>query len=174
MPEGTEETQTPTEGAEGQTPTTPETPEGKAPEFEGEFDAERAKRLVANLRADLAKRDSAIADLRSKVEASSGSEKSLQERLAALEERNAKAERDLLVAKVVQEHSIPDDLVEFLTASDAEGLKAQAERLAAHAAKKPADDVPRKPKARLKPGQGEDQNADDFDPKAVAAKVRRR
>lgn len=151
----------------------PNADKGKAPKFEGEFDAERAAKLVENLRADVAKRDADLKALKAQIEEKGGSEKTLQQRLDALESRAAEAERSLLVARVAKEQGVPDDLLEFLTGKDEAALKTQAERLAAHAKKQPADDVPRRPRPRLTPGHnGEDE--EKFDADAVAKAARRR
>lgn len=161
------------EGDEGR-PSTPKPETGKEPEFEGEFDADRAKRLVANLRKEKDDLASEMRALKAQVDEKGKGEKTLQERLEALEERAATAERNLLVAKVAKECKVPDDLVEFLTAKDEAGLKAQAERLASHV--KPSSDdggVTRRPRPALKPGHGGDEPP-AFDPEAVAKAARRR
>lgn len=145
---------------------------GKAPKFTGEFDADRAARLVSNLREEKDGLAGKIKALEAEIAEKGGSEKTLQDRLDALEKRAADAERDLLVSKVAKEHHVPDDLLEFLSGKDEATLKTQAERLAAYA-KKPADDVPGKPKPKLTPGHGGDEEA-PFDADAVAKSARRR
>jgi hypothetical protein len=142
------------------------TDSGKAPKWDGEFDAERAARLVENLREE----NNRLKAAASKVDPSS---KSAEDRLAALEERAAKAERALLVASAAKKHGIPDDLVSFLSESTEEALDRQAEALAKYA-KKPADDVPGKPRPALKPGTGSPDETASFDAAKVAAAIRRR
>lgn len=161
--------------AEGAPPASsaPAADPGKAPKWDGEFDADRAARLVENLRADVKKRDDEIATLKAASERGAASSKSAEERLAALEARAEKAEHDLLVATAAKKHGIPDDLVGFLTAKAPEDLDTQAEALARYA-KKPADDVPGKPKPALKPGAGADSAPEPFDAAKVAAAIRRR
>lgn len=172
MPEGTETPSTEGTPKPTDTPTPKPTDEGKAPKWDGEFDPARAAKLVENLRADVAKKDSDLAALKAQVEERGKGEKTLQQRLDALESAHSEAQRTLLVAKVAKEHKVPDDLVEFLTAKDADGLKAQAERLSKAA---PAsEEVPGKPKPRLKPGQGTDAAGTAEDPKQIAAAYRRR
>lgn len=140
---------------------------GKAPNWDGDFDPARAARLVENLRAENAALKAATA------KANTDTGQSADDRIAALEARAAKAERNLLVAEAVKAHGIPDDLVEFLTADTAEALTKQAEALAKHA-KKPADEVPGRPKPRLTPGTGSGSEAPAFDAKALAESLRRR
>lgn len=182
MPEGTEgttDTKTTEPGSKSTESTstapasTADTAKGKAPEWDGDFNPERAARLVANLREDLAKRDADLKTLREQIGAKGDTEKSLQDRLAALESRAEKAERDLLVATAAKAHGIPEDLVSFLTAKTAEDLDAQAKALAAHV-KAPADDVPGKPKPKLTPGHAPDNDTTGFDPHKVAEAIRRR
>lgn len=145
----------------------------KAPTWNGDFDAERAARLVENLRADLKKKDADLADLKSKVGESGKTEKTLQERLDALESRAAKAERDLIVATAAKKHSIPDDLVDLLKGDTAEEIHKAAEALAKFA-KKPAEEVRGRPRPALRNGTGTEATAEGFDPEKAAARIRRR
>lgn len=156
-------------------PAAPPTPtdSGKAPTWDGDFDPSRAAKLVENLRDDVKKRDAEIAALKAATAKGASASKSAEERLAALESRAAQAERSLLVAQAAKKHGIPDDLVPFLSESSAEALDAQAEALAKYA-KKPAEDVPGRPRPALKPGAGAPSDAEPFDPAKVAAAVRKR
>lgn len=168
---------------------------GKAPEFEGEFDADRAKRAITSLRTEVeslkTERDALRADRDAFRDAA---EKTGTERDTALAEavkRAEKAERDLAIAK----HDLPDDVVEefadFLTGTPEE-VDAKAARLKARLApageepkepeakdetpapeakEPPAPSVPRRPQAALVPGTGAD-GAKPFDAKAIAEKAR--
>lgn len=166
MSDGNEtESQTPEgskpEGGEGgsDTPPKPTTPEGKARQWDGEFDPERAARLIENLRKENAALKAAKPD-----------EKSLQDRLAALEEALSKSERKALVAQAAKAHNLPDDLLEFISGDSEEDINRKAEALAKFA-KAPAEEVPGRPKPRLKPGTGGD-DGEPFDPKAVAKAIK--
>ena len=151
--------------------------------FEGEFDAERAARLIENLRADLAKikteRDEARTALQEKADAEKTEAQKLQDRLAAAEETAKKTGRALLIERATRKHSLPDDVVEFLTGDTEEEIEAKAQRLAALGSPKkdeskeePGSGLPEKPKADLVPGHGGD-DAETFDPDAIAAAARR-
>lgn len=170
---------------------------GKAPEFEGDFDADRAKRAITSLRTEVeslkVERDALRADRDAFRDAA---EKTGTERDTALAEavkRAEKAERDLAIAK----HDLPDDIVEefadFLTGTPEE-VDAKAARLKARLSPKEdgepevkADEketgkeaegekpaapaVPRRPQAALVPGTGGD-TPKPFDAKAVAERAR--
>lgn len=154
------------------TPTPKPTDEGKRPKWDGEFDADRAASLVANLRTEKEDLATKVKALEAQIAEKGGTEQTLQERLEAMEARLQNADRELLVSKIAKAHSIPEDLLDLLTGKDEASLTAQAERLAAYA-KKPADDVAGKPKPKLTPGRGGDPE-DDFDAQAIAKAVRRR
>lgn len=80
----------------------------------------------------LAAQKEAIRDLKAQVATASDGSRTAEERIAALEERAVKAERAALMKSVQAAHGITDeDAALFLTASDEETLKKQAERLAA-------------------------------------------
>jgi hypothetical protein len=177
------------------TPATGETtdnPEGKAPEFEGEFDAEKAQRLVANLRAEVAslkERTTALTAERDDFKAAA--EKTGEDRDKALKEaldRAEAAERTLAIKK----HNLPDDVVEefadYLTGS-ADEVDAKAAKLAARLGapkeeqpaeqpsgeetpEEPAPVLPERPKPALTPGHGGEVTP-EFDPAAIAKAARR-
>ena len=170
---------------------------GKAPEFEGEFDAERAKRAIANLRAEVATlKESVSAVTAERDEFKAAAEKTGTERDSALKaalDRAEAAERSLAIKK----HNLPDDVVEefadYLTGS-AEEVDAKAAKLAARLApkgdegepktgtegdepKEPEGEeppaLPERPKPALTPGHGGEVTP-DFDPAKIAADARRR
>lgn len=167
---------------------------GKAPEFDGDFDAEKATRLVANLREEVAtlkgERDSLKTE---RDEFKAAAEKTGTERddaLAAAVKRAEDAERTLAISK----HNLPDDVVEefadYLTGTPEE-VDAKAARLAARLAPKPEEPsgdsepegdeagdeqkpaLPGKPKPALTPGSGAEDDDLDFDAAAIAAATRR-
>lgn len=172
-----------TEEENNSTPPASETPptatEDKAPKWDGDFDPDRAAKLVANLRSDLeaAKTElkTAKESLGEKEEAEKTEFQRIQERAEAAEKAAAESRMELLRLRVAKEHNLPDDLMEFLTGDSEEDLAAKAERLAEYAAG-PAADVSGRPKPKLRPGTGvEDPVAEakaDFDPLAVANKAR--
>jgi capsule polysaccharide export protein KpsE/RkpR len=152
---------------------------GKAPKFDGEFDADRAARLVANLRADL---DKAKADLQKATEtltAREDAEKSdlqkAMDRIASLEKENAKVSMQSARIKAAAKHNIPDDLAEFLTGETEAEIEAKAESLAKFAGQSKSDEpkteVTGKPKPRLTPGHESSDSDGDFDPFAIAKAV---
>jgi DNA repair exonuclease SbcCD ATPase subunit len=152
--------------------------EEKAPQWEGDFDPDRAARLVANLRADLEKAKTDLTNAKSALGEKEETEKSeyqrLQERAERAEKELADTRQTLLVASAARKYGIPEDLHDFLTGSNAEEIEAKASRLAEQiSGKRPADDLPNKPKARLVPGSGVAEEA-GFDANAVAARIRAR
>lgn len=157
-------------------PATPPASE-KAPKWEGEFDPERAARLVENLRKEAAETKARLAAYEKAQQEREDAEKSEAQRLAERAQRaedEAKAaRRELIAAKVVAKHGLPESAVSFLTGDTEEEIEAKAQALAelASVGKRPADEIPGKPKPRLTPGQGESES-EGFDPDAMAAKIR--
>lgn len=163
-------------GAEITAPTAPA--EGKSPGWEGDFDPDRAARLVNNLREESKKSKDELSELRKKLADKEDAEKSEFQRL---QDRAEKAETELnatrsalLVAEISKEFSVP---AELLSGANREEISAKAQALAewAAVAKRPSDDMPRKPKARLMQGhETGDAEGDAFDATATAAKIRER
>lgn len=98
------------------------------------------------------------------IKAKAGEATTLEERVAEIEARASKAEAEALRARVAGEYGIstkrgekgePSDADLFLTGSDEETLKAQAERLAARESerKKRGNRVPDEGNATPKPGE---------------------
>lgn len=173
----------PTEAAEESAPPASENPpadptEEKTPKWDGDFDPDRAAKLVANLRSDLETAKNELKATREQLGEKEEAEKTefqrIQDRATAAEQEANNAKLELMRLRVAKEHSLPDDLMEFLTGDSEEDLAAKAQRLAEYAAG-PAAEVPGRPKPRLRPGTGEDPStgsAADFDPAAIAAKAR--
>ncbi|WBQ03781.1 hypothetical protein [Kribbella sp. CA-293567] len=167
-----------TPGTEGEKPA--EVAEGTKPaetEFEGEYDAARAKRKIDAQKADLDKaREKLAAFEKAENDRQTAEMSDLQKAVARAE----KAEADLaehtktkLRDTIAAEHEVPAAL---LTGDDEETLIAQAKALADFAGKKPAEKPAApgtKPKAVLTPGSGgESPNSPDID--GIAARIRRR
>lgn len=152
--------------------------DGKSPGWEGEFDAERAARLVTNLREESKKSKDELAELRKKLTDKEDAEKSefqrLQDRAERAETELNATRSALLTAEIGKEYGVP---AELLTGANREEIEAKAKALAewAAAAKRPSDDMPQKPKARLVQGhEVGDKEGDAFDPQVTAAKIRER
>jgi hypothetical protein len=151
--------------------------EGGAPDWEGEFDPERAARLVANLRESEKKMKARLAEFEAEKQAREDAEKTeaqkLADRLAKAESEAQAARRDLLVTKAAAKYGIPETLAGFLSGDSEEEIEEKAKALAEYAGgtKPPANPIPGKPKPTLVPGSGEGAT-EDFDPDAVAAKIR--
>lgn len=159
---------------------------GKAPKFEGEFDAERATRLIENLRKEVsdlkAEKTSLAEDLQKREDAEKSDADRTAEALQRAKDEAAKATRDLYVERAVRKHSLPDDLVEFLTGETEEEIGAKAERLAKFGTSKSddagdeqqepnGDDVSSRPTPSLRPGHG-GAPTQAFDAAAVAEAAR--
>lgn len=115
----------------------------KAPDWNDEnFDADRAKRLVANLRAEIADlkvdRD-ALKSERDTLKAGAGTE---SEKIKEATERAAKAEKALWTERALRKHPELEEFVEFLDGDSEDAILTKAERLAKIGAKgdsKPGD-----------------------------------
>lgn len=145
------------------------------PAWDGEFDAERAARLVQNLRDEIATLKGDLKTARSSLQEREDAEKTeaqrLQERAEAAERALAEKEKTLLRQSVAKAHNLDDDLLDFLSGDTEEALTAQAKALSERI--RPAgQEVPGKPKPALTPGSGDGDTAPAFDPKAIASAVR--
>lgn len=139
-----------------------------APEFEGAFDAERAGRLVAALRAE-------VRDLKAQLGTAEAASAESSGALTAAEQRATAAERALYIERARHAHNLPERVVEFLTGDTEEEITAKAERLAS-LGKPTASDLDQaspvtRPEPALVPGHGSDTPA-AFSPHAVAAAAR--
>lgn len=177
------------------TPTVTE-PEVKAPEFEGEFDAERAKTAITNLRTE-------VASYKERLEAVTGERDAFKEaatktgaeRDDALNKAVKRAE-DAERALALSKHNLDEDTLaewaDYLTGTPEE-VDAKAAKIAALVKAKGAEPeapapepgtetktpeapapepvVPVRPKAALVPGTGAEA-AKPFDAKAIAERAR--
>jgi hypothetical protein len=163
---------------------------GKGPDFEGEFDEDRAKRLVANLRAEVDTLKASLAEVKTERDAlkadaderanegKTEAEKAAQ-RAAAAEAAAKAAQRELWVERALRKHPEAEDLADLITGDDEETIMGLAERLAKRVAKSAADEdkgnepdpLNRRPEPTLKPGHGGDDPA-PFDAAKIAAEAR--
>ncbi|MEU4568670.1 hypothetical protein [Micromonospora sp. NPDC023956] len=156
-------------GATGGDPsTTPPAPSDKAPKWEGDFDPDKAARLVANLRDELA---AVKGRLKTREDAEKSDLQKAQERAEKLA-ADLKAERQKDAAK---SHKLPASLAKHLTGETAEEIAASAKALADELglAQTEAEPLPGRPKPRLRPGHaapGDTSGA--FDPAAVIKAAR--
>ena len=171
-----------------------EKPNGENP-WGKDFDAEKAWRLVQNLRAEVTglktERDNLKTErdnLKVEKDAADSEGKSelqkLQDRLAEIEKTAKDREREVALQKVLRKHPELEDFADLLTGETEDELMSKAERLAKIG--KPADgengdkdgdqkpaELPGAPKPALTPGHGGDAPA-PFDPDAIAKAARER
>ncbi|UIW13422.1 scaffolding protein [Arthrobacter phage Amyev] len=181
---------------ENQTPAADAKPEGEKAPWGEDFDAERAWKLVQNLRAERdalkSERDGLKTErdtLKAAKDAAADEGKSelqkLQDRIAEIEKASAAKDRDLALQKVLRKHPDLEEFADLLTGDTEEELAAKAERLAAIGkAKAPADgakdgeqsgekqELPGKPQPNLTPGHG-GEDTTPFDPTAIALAARK-
>jgi chromosome segregation ATPase len=168
--------------------------EGSTPPWGDDFDAERAWRLVQNLKSERDGLRSEVADLkteRDNLKTEAGSE---TDKVKAAQKDADDVRRELWIERALRKHpEIDEDYIDFLSGDTEDEINAKAERLAkigkkAEAPKddekdggKDADDsddsgdddedLPGKPKPDLKPGHGGD-SPESTDPAAIALEVR--
>ncbi|QNO12667.1 scaffolding protein [Arthrobacter phage Snek] len=155
-----------------------------------DFDAERAWKLIQNLRTERdaikTERDTLKSERQAREDEGKTELQKLQDRLDAAEKAAKDSARELALQKVLRKHPELEDFTDLLSGDTEEELLAKAERLAAIGAKKgdegekpPAadgedgDDIPGKPKPSLTPGHGGG-SAEEFDPVAIAKAARNR
>lgn len=142
---------------------------GQAPKWEGEYDPERAARLIENLRKE---RDEA----RAKAKAPASEVAELRTRLDTLTEELTSARLDAAKADAIASARIPASLARYVTGSTPEEIKASAAQVAADfgvLAEAELDPIPGRPKPRLTPGHASGDTTPAFDPDAVARAARR-
>lgn len=169
------------------------------PPWGDDFDAEKAWKLIQNLRTDKTelteKVTSLTTDLETERQAREAAEKAVSEadvdgKVAAAEQRAAEAEKSLYVERAIRKHEIPEDLVDFLTGDTEEEILKKAERLASVGKPpagnsnnpnpddkdgeqdKPKVDAQGRPVPDLRPGHGGDDGPEPFDPDKIVASVR--
>ncbi|CCQ44319.1 hypothetical protein ARTSIC4J27_243 [Pseudarthrobacter siccitolerans] len=160
-------------------------PEGSSNPWGDDFDADKAWRLVQNLRAensDLKSENSKLKTERQDRENEGMSElQKLQDRLNELEKAAKDKDRDLALQKVLRKHPELEDIADLLTGDTEDELMAKAERLAKLGKKSDGEgdeqkpgptELPGMPKPNLTPGHGGD-DTEPFDPVAIAKAARR-
>src|SRR5690606_41364792 len=88
------------------------------------------------------------------------------------EQELAQLKTQSFIASALREHGLSEDLSEFVSGGSEEEIKAKVAKLAEKLGTTPV--VPGKPKPKLVPGDGSGAAAPDFDPEAIAAKIRKR
>jgi hypothetical protein len=170
-----------------------EKPNGENPWGE-DFDAEKAWRLVQNLRAEVTglkgerdalktERDNLKVEKENAATEGKSELQKLQDRLADIEKTAKDREREVALQKVLRKHPELEDFADLLTGETEDELMSKAERLAKIG--KPADgdndadnggnsaELPGSPKPALKPGHGGDAPV-PFDPDEIAKAARGR
>jgi seryl-tRNA synthetase len=161
-------------------------PEGSNP-WGDDFDAEKAWKLVQNLRGEVADLKAAKStveqerDALKKAKDDAADEgktelQKLQDRLEQIEKDSKAKDRDLALQKVLRKHPELEEYADLLTGDNEEELAAKAERLAKIGKKAEGEggdnvELPGKPKPNLTPGHSAE-ISEDFDPVAIAKAAR--
>lgn len=157
---------TPAAPAAPETPATPETP--AAPEapadsgfkFEGEFDKERAEKLVTNLKNESKTYKQELAEAKAKLAEHERAKMSETEKLQAdyksATDELAALKREMQLQSVAKKHNLPEELTQFITGDTAEEMDAKAKLLADKLQPATPADVPGKPRLKPTPGNGAD------------------
>lgn len=151
-----------------------------APPWGDDFDAERAWKLVQNLRADNEKKTAKLHDFEKAAADKAEAEKTELERAIARAEKAEKslADRDAAERRkaVLDKHGLDETDAAFLLGVADDELDAKAEALATRlgvSKKDAAEEIPGKPKPKLLPGHATGDAEPDFDPIALADSVRK-
>jgi FtsZ-binding cell division protein ZapB len=164
--------------------------------FSGEFDAERASRLIENLRSEVSSLKEERNTLKGEKDKREDAEKTeldrLKDRIASAENETKEARRALHVSKAQAKHGLSDEEAEeFLSGlDDEEQILARAERLAGLRGPGSQEenggendegdegdgqgDLPSKPKPNLRPGSGGSEDSGEFDEDAIVNAARER
>lgn len=161
--------------------------------FEGEFDAERASRLIENLRQEVASLKEERKTLKEEKDERDNADKSeldrLKDRLATAEKETKEARQALFVSRAQAKHGLSDEEAEeFLSGlDDEEKILARAERLAGLRGGSQEEsgendegeeggpgDLPSKPKPNLRPGSGGSEDSGEIDEDALVEAARER
>lgn len=181
---------------ENQNPAPADKQEGEKAPWGDDFDAERAWKLVQNLRAERdalkterdglkTERDTLKSEKDSVANEGKSELQKLQDRLEQIEAASKAKDRDLALQKVLRKHPDLEEFADLLTGDTEEELAAKAERLSAIGkAKAPAEgeekdgekpdttELPGKPQPNLTPGHG-GEDSTPFDPTAIALAARK-
>ena len=153
----------------------------QTPPWGADFDADRAWRLIQNLRSEIDKikgeRDTLASERQARDDAEKTDLQKLSDRLKAAEDSRGAAEHALLIERAQRKHQLPDDLMEFLTGTTEEEIEDKAKRLAAikggseEEQTDPNPDPSGRPKPSLIPGHNSPES-NQFDAAAVAKEIR--
>lgn len=176
---------------ENQTPAaTDAKPEGSAAPWGDDFDAEKAWRLVQNLRTERdglkTERDALKGERDALTTERDGLKTELQTKTEEAERLSKDSARELALQKVLRKFPDLEDFADLLTGDTEEELVSKAERLAKIGKPaEPADgeqtdgeqtpetpELPGKPTPNLTPGHG-GEDVTPFDPTAIAKAARR-
>ena len=134
-----------------------ETP-AAAPQWDGEFDPERAARLVANLRESEKRLKEELAGVKSKLTEYEQAQMSEAEKIAARAEQAerelATLRREMAVKDALRAHNLPESAARFISGETPEEIAEAAEAFAALAV--PATSTSQAPATLPVPGQGDD------------------
>lgn len=156
IPDAPEEPTTPSEPEPQPTPAEPT--EHPKVEFDGEFDEDRAKRLIENLRSEKANLQTQLADQAPLVQAAKEAEEAQKTELQRANERAEQLANDnnrLLLEAIAAKHGIAEEDYDLLGSGTREELESRAQRLAARTAPAPTVDAAppsQRPVASMRPG----------------------
>ncbi len=146
-----------------------EQPENHEPEFEGEFDPERAKRTIGNLRATEKQLKAQVAELVKKAqkldeleEAEKTEQERLTEQLNQATEKLQALERQSLRNRIALEKGVPAQLASRLQGETEEELAADADALLSLVTSEQHEPSP--PRASPRQGTRETPALNDDDP----------
>ncbi|MCG5450809.1 hypothetical protein [Micromonospora hortensis] len=133
-------------------------------DWHGEFDPERAGRLVAALRSDVAELKDRLAAKDAELGASAG-------RVAELEGEIRTRDLAQVRADVIRRHQIPEAAAEFVTGETAEDIEANAAKVASAFVATAPEAMPGLPRPALTPGRAANDAGNVYDPREVARRI---
>jgi len=145
-------------------PGTSAAPEGKAPQWDGPFDPDRAARLVENLRSDVERLKSQNSELSSKVveyeQAQMTEAEKVAQRLSQAEQEAAALRRELAIKDALRKYQLSDEDAEWLSGNTPEEIDAKAAKLAERMAARITPESEKLPPTVPVPGYGGDRPPD--------------
>jgi len=126
-----------------------------AKSWDGDFDPQRAQKLIENLRSDIEKLKNDKRSYAEKLKAYEDAEKSEFQKLQEQVQEYEAQLRELTREKVALKHGLSEDLLEFVSGETVEEMEERARRLAEKLAPK-KDETPTssRPTPKLVPGTG--------------------
>lgn len=152
-------------------------PEPRAPQWDGDFDPDRAARLVANLRGELAETKGRLNE---HEDAQKTEYQRLTDRAAKAEQELADARTEIVRNRIAIKHGLDPELAEMLSGTEQE-MEARAAKLVAKwgapsdtgdTSAEPGKALPARPRPALSPGQSTEPTGPAFDPREVARQAR--